>query len=103
MLIICKDVKDLMLVIFWGLGIGFLFGIFFGVGLIFVLFMVYGVECKVSCNCDNFGWGVIEGVVSLESVNNVVVNVNFVLILVFGIFGGVMIVVFFGVFMIFGL
>lgn len=82
-------------VVVWFLVIGILVGVIFGVGVNVVLFFVYDIGCCWVKLVEWLKWGKgsYEVIVCVEMVNNVNIGGLMLLILVFGIFGNVLVVV----------
>ena len=80
-----KDLKDSVLPIARGTGIGFLLGLIPGVGAIVPTFLSYAVEKKVSKTPERFGKGMIEGVAGPETANNAYANAALIPLFTLGI------------------
>jgi putative tricarboxylic transport membrane protein len=80
-----KDLKDSVLPIARGTGIGFLLGLIPGVGAIVPTFLSYAVEKKVSKTPEMFGKGMIEGVAGPETANNAYANAALIPLFTLGI------------------
>lgn len=77
---------------------GILVGVLFGVGVDIVVWMLYVMSKKLLKELEKFGIGYLEGIVELGVVNNLVLVGVWILVLVFGILGDLIIVIVIGVF-----
>lgn len=104
MVILCIWVRLLCYWLIWlcSVLVGCWMGVILG-GFIVVLFMSYSLVWCFLKNCENFGKGEVEGVIVLEIVDYSVGISVLLLMLMFGIFGLVIVVVMFGGLMIWGL
>jgi TctA family transporter len=82
-----KDVKDSILPMLRGTGIGSFFGALPGTGASIAAFMSYAVEKKVAKDPSRFGNGAIEGITAPEAANNAASQTAFVPTLSLGIPG----------------
>lgn len=89
----CKDWVWLWKFWLCGIVIGFFIGVMFVGGVEIGIFLFYVIEKKLFKYFEEFGYGVIEGVVGFEVVNNVSVVGMLVLLLMLGLLILVMVVI----------
>jgi len=82
-----KDVKDSVMPMLRGTGIGSFFGALPGTGPSIASFMAYAVEKKIAKDPSRFGKGAIEGLTAPEASNNAAAQTAFVPTLSLGIPG----------------
>jgi len=80
-----RDLRESILPILRGSGIGFLLGLVPGGGTVVSTFASYTIEKKISRHPERFGKGAIEGVAGPESANNAAAQAGFVPLLTLGI------------------
>jgi len=98
-----QEIKDSVMPIFRGFGVGSFFGPLPGTGPTIAAFMAYAVEKRVSRHPEKFGHGAVEGVAAPESANNAAVQTSFVPTLALGIPGSATMAVMLGALMIHGI
>lgn len=77
--------------------LGIMIGVLFGVGVDIVLWISYVISCKLFWILEKYGIGYLEGLVLVSVVNNVVLLGVYIFVLVFGIFGDIVMVIIIGV------
>lgn len=80
-----QELKDSVMPMLRGSGIGFIFGILPGVGHIVSTFASYAVEKGLSKHPEKFGKGAVEGVAGPETANNATTGAAMIPLLVLGI------------------
>ena len=98
-----KDVKDSILPMLRGTGIGSFFGALPGTGASIAAFMSYAVEKKVAKDPSRFGNGAIEGITAPEAANNAASQTAFVPTLSLGIPGDAVMALMLGALIIHGI
>lgn len=98
-----QDVKQSILPMLRGTGIGSFFGALPGTGASIASFMSYAVEKKVSKTPERFGHGAIEGVTAPEAANNAAAQTAFVPTLSLGIPGDAVMALMLGALIIHGI
>lgn len=98
-----KDVRDSIMPMLRGTGIGSFFGALPGTGASIASFMSYAVEKKVAKDPTRFGNGAIEGVTAPESANNAAAQTAFVPTLSLGIPGDAVMALMLGALIIHGI
>jgi putative tricarboxylic transport membrane protein len=98
-----QEVKDSVMPMLRGTGIGSFFGALPGTGGAIASFMAYAVEKKVAKDPSRFGKGAIEGVTAPESANNAAAQTAFVPTLTLGIPGDATMALMLGALMIHGI
>ena len=98
-----QDVRESIMPMLRGTGIGSFFGALPGTGASIASFMAYAVEKKVAKDPSRFGQGAIEGITAPESANNVVTATALVPLLSLGIPGSNSAAILLGGFLIHGL
>ncbi|GAB3188330.1 tripartite tricarboxylate transporter permease [Hydrogenophaga aquatica] len=98
-----KDVKDSVMPMLRGTGIGSFFGALPGTGASIASFFSYAVEKKVAKDPSRFGNGAIEGVTAPESANNAAAQTAFVPTLSLGIPGDAVMALMLGALIIHGI
>lgn len=98
-----QEVKDSVMPMLRGTGIGSFFGALPGTGGTIASFMAYAVEKKVAKDPSRFGKGAIEGVTAPESANNAAAQTAFVPTLTLGIPGDATMALMLGALMIHGI
>jgi putative tricarboxylic transport membrane protein len=97
-----KDWADSRLAILRGSVIGFFLGILPGPSATIASFGSYALEKKISKHPEKFGTGAIEGVAGPEAANNAAVGGAFIPLLSLGIPANIVMALFFGALMIYG-
>jgi TctA family transporter len=98
-----KDVKDSIMPMLRGTGIGSFFGALPGTGASIASFMSYAVEKKIAKDPSRFGNGAIEGVTAPEAANNAAAQTAFVPTLSLGIPGDAVMALMLGALIIHGI
>lgn len=98
-----KDVKDSIMPMLRGTGIGSFFGALPGTGASIASFMSYAVEKKIAKDPSRFGNGAIEGLTSPEAANNAAAQTAFVPTLSLGIPGDAVMALMLGALIIHGI
>lgn len=98
-----QDVRQSIMPILRGTGIGSFFGALPGTGTSIASFMAYAVEKKVATDPSRFGKGAIEGVTSPEAANNAASQTAFVPTLSLGIPGDAVMALMLGALIIHGI
>ncbi|MBS3997746.1 MAG: tripartite tricarboxylate transporter permease [Hydrogenophaga sp.] len=98
-----KDVRDSIMPMLRGTGIGSFFGALPGTGASIASFMSYAVEKKIAKDPSRFGKGAIEGVTAPESANNAAAQTAFVPTLSLGIPGDAVMALMLGALIIHGI
>jgi putative tricarboxylic transport membrane protein len=98
-----KDVRDSIMPMLRGTGIGSFFGALPGTGASIASFMSYAVEKKVAKDPSRFGNGAIEGITAPESANNAAAQTAFVPTLSLGIPGDAVMALMLGALIIHGI
>lgn len=98
-----QDVKDSIMPMLRGTGIGSFFGALPGTGASIASFMSYAVEKKMAKDPSRFGNGAIEGVTAPESANNAAAQTAFVPTLSLGIPGDAVMALMLGALIIHGI
>lgn len=98
-----QDVRDSILPMLRGTGIGSFFGALPGTGASIASFMSYAVEKKMAKDPSRFGNGAIEGVTAPESANNAAAQTAFVPTLSLGIPGDAVMALMLGALIIHGI
>jgi TctA family transporter len=98
-----QDVRESIMPMLRGTGIGSFFGALPGTGASIASFMSYAVEKKVSKNPEKFGNGAIEGITAPESANNAAAQTAFVPTLSLGIPGDAVMALMLGALIIHGI
>jgi putative tricarboxylic transport membrane protein len=103
LVLIVQDIKDSLMPVIRGTGIGFFLGLIPGVGAIVPTFISYVVEKRLSKIPTKFGNGAIEGVAGPETANNAYANAALIPLFTLGIPGSPTIAILMGAFMMNGL
>jgi TctA family transporter len=98
-----KDVKDSIMPMLRGTGIGSFFGALPGTGASIASFMSYAVEKKIAKDPSRFGNGAIEGITAPEAANNAAAQTAFVPTLSLGIPGDAVMALMLGALIIHGI
>ncbi len=98
-----KDVKDSVMPMLRGSGIGGFFGALPGTGAAIASFIAYAVEKKVAKDPSRFGKGAIEGITAPESANNAAAQTAFIPTLTLGIPGSATMAIMLGALIIHGI
>lgn len=98
-----QELKDSVMPILRGFGIGSFFGPLPGTGPTISSFMAYAVEKRVSSHPEKFGKGAIEGIAGPESANNAAAQTSFVPTLALGIPGSATMAILLGALLIHGI
>ena len=98
-----KDVKDSVMPMARGSGIGGFFGALPGTGAAISAFVAYAVEKKVAKDPSRFGKGAIEGITAPESANNAAAQSAFIPTLTLGIPGSATMAIMLGALIIHGI
>jgi TctA family transporter len=98
-----KDVRESVLPMLRGTGIGSFFGALPGTGASIAAFMAYAVEKKVATDPSRFGKGAIEGITAPEAANNAASQTAFVPTLSLGIPGDAVMALMLGALIIHGI
>jgi putative tricarboxylic transport membrane protein len=98
-----QDVRESIMPMLRGTGIGSFFGALPGTGASIASFMSYAVEKKVSKTPEKFGNGAIEGITAPESANNAAAQTAFVPTLSLGIPGDAVMALMLGALIIHGI
>ncbi|MBS4049476.1 MAG: tripartite tricarboxylate transporter permease [Alphaproteobacteria bacterium] len=98
-----EDLKRMVAPAIRGTAIGSVLGVLPGGGALLSSFVAYNVEKKVSKQSDQFGKGVIEGVVAPESANNAGAQTSFIPMLTLGIPSNAVMALMIGAMMIHGI
>jgi len=98
-----QEVKDSILPMLRGTGVGSFFGALPGTGGSIASFMAYAIEKKVATDPSRFGKGAIEGVTAPEAANNAAAQTAFVPTLTLGIPGDATMALMLGALMIHGI
>lgn len=98
-----KDVRESIMPMLRGTGIGSFFGALPGTGASIAAFMSYAVEKKVAKDPSRFGNGAIEGITAPESANNAAAQTAFVPTLSLGIPGDAVMALMLGALIIHGI
>lgn len=98
-----QDVRESIMPMLRGTGIGSFFGALPGTGASIASFMAYAVEKKVSKTPEKFGNGAIEGITAPESANNAASQTAFVPTLSLGIPGDAVMALMLGALIIHGI
>jgi TctA family transporter len=98
-----KDVKDSIMPMLRGTGIGSFFGALPGTGASIASFMSYAVEKKIAKDPSRFGNGAIEGITASEAANNAAAQTAFVPTLSLGIPGDAVMALMLGALIIHGI
>jgi len=98
-----KDVRDSIMPMLRGTGIGGFFGALPGTGASIASFMSYAVEKKVAKDPSRFGKGAIEGITAPEAANNAASQTAFVPTLSLGIPGDAVMALMLGALIIHGI
>jgi putative tricarboxylic transport membrane protein len=98
-----KDVRESIMPMLRGTGIGSFFGALPGTGASIASFMSYAVEKKISKDPSRFGKGAIEGITAPESANNAAAQTAFVPTLSLGIPGDAVMALMLGALIIHGI
>jgi putative tricarboxylic transport membrane protein len=99
----CKDIRESLLPMVRGSGVGCIFGALPGVGPTIGAFLSYALEKRVSKDPSRFGTGAVEGLMGPEASNNAAVQTAFVPTLSLGIPGSATMAVMLGALMIHGI
>lgn len=98
-----KEVRQSVMPMLRGTGVGSFFGALPGTGASIASFMSYAVEKKISRTPERFGKGAIEGIAAPESANNAAVQTAFVPTLSLGIPGDAVMALMLGALIIHGI
>ncbi|WP_439115083.1 tripartite tricarboxylate transporter permease [Hydrogenophaga sp.] len=98
-----KDMKDSIMPMLRGTGIGSFFGALPGTGASIASFMSYAVEKKIAKDPSRFGNGAIEGITAPEAANNAAAQTAFVPTLSLGIPGDAVMALMLGALIIHGI
>ena len=98
-----QEMKDSVMPILRGFGVGSFFGPLPGTGPTIASFMAYAVEKRVSRHPEKFGTGAVEGIAAPESANNAAVQTSFVPTLALGIPGSATMAIMLGALLIHGI
>jgi putative tricarboxylic transport membrane protein len=98
-----KDVRESIMPMLRGTGIGSFFGALPGTGASIAAFMAYAVEKKVATDPSRFGKGAIEGITAPEAANNAASQTAFVPTLSLGIPGDAVMALMLGALIIHGI
>ncbi|WP_372660214.1 tripartite tricarboxylate transporter permease [Hydrogenophaga sp.] len=98
-----QDVRDSIMPILRGTGVGSFFGALPGTGAAIASFMSYAVEKKVAKDPSRFGKGAIEGIAGPEAANNAAAQTAFVPTLSLGIPGDAVMALMLGALIIHGI
>lgn len=98
-----QDLKDSLLPIMRGTGIGFFIGLIPGVGAVVPTVMSYVAEKRFSKTPERFGTGMIQGVAGPETANNAYANAALIPLFTLGVPGSPTVAIIMGAFMMNGL
>jgi putative tricarboxylic transport membrane protein len=98
-----KDMKDSLMPILRGTGIGFFIGLIPGVGAVVPTMISYITEKRVSKTPEKFGTGMIQGVAGPEAANNAYSNAALIPLFTLGLPGSPTVAIIMGAFMMNGL
>ena len=98
-----QDIKDSLLPVLRGTGIGFFTGLIPGMNAVVPTMISYVTEKRVSKTPERFGTGMIEGVAGPETANNAYANAALIPLFTLGIPGSPTVAVLMGAFMMNGL
>ncbi|HTM76380.1 MAG TPA: tripartite tricarboxylate transporter permease, partial [Devosia sp.] len=98
-----QEIKDSIMPILRGTGLGFLIGLIPGLGAATASFSAYALERRVSRHPERFGHGAIEGVAGPEAANNATANASFLPLLALGIPGSASVALLMGAFLMNGI
>ena len=98
-----QDIRDSVLPILRGTGIGFFIGLIPGMNAVVPTIMSYIAEKRLSKTPEKFGTGMIQGVAGPETANNAYANAALIPLFALGIPGSPTIAVIMGAFMMHGL
>lgn len=98
-----SDIKQSVMPILRGTGVGVIIGPIPGIGATVASFLSYAVEKRVARDPSRFGRGAIEGVVGPETANNAAAQTTFIPMLTMGIPGAAVTAIIMGALMIHGI